>query len=230
MKKIYNIKILLLHILLLIAISKISIAEETIPIPPIRPDVMNVSPAYIKELKNRGKQQSLLTLPFTGENEREDQGDNQDEELDVSSDKKTVTAKNIVPVPTHKPLFNNIEPSSRSNNNSDIEQNETTLISFSLMPEQIALDENLEIFLKTRAIKLFNENKNLKMEIHAYAAAIKGEPHSDARISLARALKVRSFLINNDVAPNRLKLSTVGEKNSDSNPDRIDLIFIDTSK
>ncbi len=208
----YKLKTLCVTILLLVIASEVCLAQETIPIPKKRPTILSVSPAYIEELRNRGRV-ALLPLP--------DEAIIDEETLEPKPVEPIMMAN--IPVPSHKPLFNNIEPSSGGNN---IHQNETTIVSFTLMPEQISLDENLEDFLKTEAIDLFNNNKNLKMEIHAYATKTEGQPYSDVRISLARALKVRSFLIDNNVLPSRLKLKHA-DKN-ENNSDRIDLIFIET--
>ncbi len=218
----------------ILGLANISSAQEDVPIPPKRPDILNVSPAYIEELRNRGKKtqdkpDNLLPLPPPVVDSAPTYSEAETQIVDITQSIDLINlldpSNASIPLPAHKPSFNNIEPASGDNN--EIDENETTLISFVLKPEQIALDKNLEYFLKTHAIKSFNENSKLKMNIYAYATPIAGEPHSDVRISLARALKVRSFLINNDIAPNRLKLSPVGSDENNSNIDRIDLIFIE---
>ncbi len=221
--------------LLLIAmslLSKASFAEgDEIPIPPKRPAVLNVSPAYIEELRNRGrKKNSLIPLPGEIISDNSDKNKNNSKSIKHTAPAEVVIAvktkkapPSYIPTPRHKPIRSIDVESAR---------NETTLVSFSLMPEQSTLDDNLKIFLKTRAIDRFNENENLKMEIHAYATAIKGQPNSDVRIALARALKVRSFLIDNEVSPHRLKLIPMEAGNINKPPsnetlDRIDLVFIE---
>ncbi|MBI1301982.1 MAG: OmpA family protein [Alphaproteobacteria bacterium] len=248
-------------------------AEETIPIPHDRPDVLNVSPSYIKQLRERRAQEqqdlqgiqkeddSLLPLPNESDPQKTLDEKTKSEVLDIDShdlldvlenkpikkqkehptlkkEKKTkpiqgnVVADVTIPIPKRKPSeFNDIEPSAHGTKNTEsIEDNYSeTLVSFAMKPEQITLDESLKSFLNEHAVRLFQENKNLKMEIYAYATPIDGEIHSEVRISLARALEVRSFLISKNIPPNRLKLSPMGSDQKNDTDDRIDLLFIDRS-
>lgn len=219
--KIYTIKTIFLVFLISI-FPHMAMAEETIPTPTKRPPILNVSPAYIEELRNRGKPQQINEIDT-------DFGDKQETEMINITEAKTLVdildnTNNIikpeifVPRPAHKPLFPNIETS--------LGEDKTTLMSFFLKTEQIELDESLQDFLKTQAIKLFNENTNFEIEIHTYSTPIEGEPHSGDRISLARAFKVRSFLIKNGISPHRLKLRPMGIYKINNNSDRMDLLFI----
>ncbi len=222
----------------------IAYASESVPLPPKRPSKMSVSPAYIEELRNR----STLT-PKKVNNKGEE-----NPKTELESDIVRITSANLaeilegnpksknkpkqfIPTPSYKPeIFNNIEPAAAPTNTpeklakNDNADNQTTLVSFSLHPKQTNLDKNLELFLTKHAITLLRRNKELKMEIQAYATEIQGQPHSDVRISLARALEVRRFLISNNINPSRLKLSPEGKDNNSENSDRIDLLFIKKQK
>lgn len=288
---------------------------ETVPIPSKRPAVMNVSPSFIEELKNREqhkenskptetdskkqttdqnnkRKDSILPLPPPPKTIEEENNSKQSELVDLTPvellkvlgeehldkepptlpdltdlptkqmkkanqafgkemekvrQEKTEIAKTAdqikitkpafkkIPIPKHKPVqdaadeLNNIETSAGTDiqNDDNYEGDEnTTLVSFALKPEQIKLDPNLEMFLQEHALKLFHENKNMRMEIQAYATSVEGEQHSDVRISLARALEVRSFLIKNKIQASRLKLNPMGTDKSNATDNRIDLLFI----
>lgn len=125
----------------------------------------------------------------------------------------------LAPVPQNKPLLNNIEPSSGK------EDAQTTLVSFTLQPNQVSLDENLHYFLEKHALKILEQDKRLTIHINAYATGIEGEEYSDVRLSLARALEVRSFLIDRNVDASRLKLTPIGNAPNSGTKNRIDLIF-----
>lgn len=104
--------------------------------------------------------------------------------------------------------------------------NETALVSFALSPNQVTLDENIKQFLLKHAVKMFKKDPNLIMEIHAYASSEENKEYSDVRRSLARALEVRSFLLEQDIDPSRLKLTPFGQDKEKLTDDRIDLLFI----
>lgn len=103
---------------------------------------------------------------------------------------------------------------------------EKTLVSFSLKPSEISLDDSIIAFLNGHALNLFNEDKDMTMEINAYATPVANEEHSSVRISLARALEVRKWLMDNNISPSRLKLNTTRNDKDVQSDDRIDLIII----
>jgi len=104
--------------------------------------------------------------------------------------------------------------------------NEKALVSFTLDPEQITLDPNLKEFLLDHAMKQFKSDPDLRLEIHAYASTEDEQEYSDVRRSLARALEVRSFLLEQNIAPSRLKITPMGQDTDNVADDRIDLLFI----
>ena len=109
---------------------------------------------------------------------------------------------------------------------SKVNDNETALVSFTLEPEQVSLDPAMKGFLLEHAVKMFKDDSGLRMEIHAYASAEEGQIYSDVRRSLARALEVRSFLLEQNIDPSRLKLTPFGQDSGDTINNRIDLLFI----
>lgn len=135
-----------------------------------------------------------------------------------------------VPVPSRKPAFKAASVQvSEAEEISEQEDVETTLVSFTLPPEQVELNPELEDFLAHYALKVFRETPSVKMEIQAYATKINNQEYSDVRLSLARALEVRTFLINQNIAPSRLKITPMGRDTENAADDRIDLIFIGQS-
>ncbi len=104
--------------------------------------------------------------------------------------------------------------------------NEKALVSFTLDSKQILLDPNLKTFLLDHALKQFKSDPDLRLEIHAYASTESGQEFSDVRRSLARALEVRSFLLEQNIDPSRLKITPMGQDSDNTTDDRIDLLFI----
>ncbi len=224
---------------------------SNVPTPSQRPDILHVSPDYIEELKALHNIESPPTVadidtaappPSQAEAKQHNNnktvvyGSGSSEVTDINSKdimdiiNNTPNHKSDAPYPSRKPgaLVSDIEPAAHNKAapSKAAPTNEKTLVSFSIPPKEIKLDQSLQGFLETYALKLFNENPEMNMEIHAYATPVTGEKHSDVRISLARALEVRSFLINKNIAPGRLKLQPNGQDQDNSNDDRIDILFI----
>lgn len=135
---------------------------------------------------------------------------------------------NAIPVPKIKPnhahIYAQTEPAAAQESTQS--EREETLISFALEPQTIKLDDNIIAFLEGHALSLFEKNKNASMEINAYATPKPDEAHSAVRISLARALEVRKWLMDKGVSPSRLKLNHARDDRLISADDRIDLILI----
>lgn len=252
--------------------------EEFIPIPPRRPDVMNVSPEYIRELmkqkQNTSKAQnnttplpveeyynpdtppavfdSLINMPRqTAQNTTPQTLTNDGDliELDgvdiLNVLESGSLALNSPPIPPNKPVPNSPEILNTVQNTHLIDNDsldavsermnaflpaaggvEQSVVSFMLEDEQIYLSENLKIFLNEYALKMFNENSNLVMDIQAYAPLLDGQEYSDVRVSLARALEVRSYLLAHNISPSRLKISPMGRDKISDVHNRIDLVFL----
>ena len=207
---------------------------DTVPIPPRRPDVMNVSPSYIEQLMERSNSGSdvieadeLNTIPPSSANDEDFVFDDEDdlgilEDIDTESLLSAISpdvVEELVPIPLRKP----ITEASRTSKNASREK---ALISFVLKPDQIDLDPTLKQFLMNHAVGMFRNDPGLKMEIQAYATPEDDQAFSDVRRSLARALEVRSFLLSQNIEPTRLKLTPMGQDENNKSDNRIDLLFV----
>lgn len=218
--------------------------SEVIPVPPQRPKILKVSPAYIEELRRREMGNTLHISPEIDSEERES---SESETEHLSNQEKEPDYIPVPPKPPVRGISNNDalhqemidatkaeilkiigEPETKEKNPPpQAPEGNRTLISFSLPPQEIALNEQIRSFLTGHALPLFNKNQNFVMEINAYATPIAGEEYSEIRISLARALEIRKFLIEHNISPTRLKLNQMSADENISPDDRVDLILIE---
>jgi len=245
-------------------------AVNSVPIPPHRPKILDVSPAYIEQLMNQQEPGLYLPEPHISEPQEtqypadtpelpSEKDDTNPHSEGVYEDVQPAAGINsfIPPIPPAKPneipnisgiplndslqndLINAttqdilnivdkdaIQKQKADEEESDTENNDPTLISFSMPPRDIILGEDVRSFLSNHVIPLFQNNDSFILEINAYATPIEGENYSEIRISMARALEIRKFLMNNRIPASRLKLKHMGSDQNLLADDRIDLILI----
>ncbi len=76
--------------------------------------------------------------------------------------------------------------------------------------------------LKTLANGL-TKNKNLRLQLRAYAGGKSASPSRARRLSLSRALSVRSFLIENGIRSTRIDVRALGNKTAEKPVNRVDV-------
>jgi outer membrane protein OmpA-like peptidoglycan-associated protein len=69
-----------------------------------------------------------------------------------------------------------------------------------------------------------NADENLRVQLLAYASGTDDEASQARRISLSRALAVRSYLIKQGVRSTRMDVRALGNNVKDSPQDRVDII------
>jgi len=69
-----------------------------------------------------------------------------------------------------------------------------------------------------------SEDATLEVQLLAYAAGDEENASKARRLSLSRALAVRSFLIDQGVRSTRIEVRALGNKVPDGSPDRVDII------
>jgi outer membrane protein OmpA-like peptidoglycan-associated protein len=79
---------------------------------------------------------------------------------------------------------------------------------------------------KLRALlPLLSGDDHRRIQVRAYASGEKGSKSSARRISLSRALSVRSFLMDNGVKPARVDVRAMGTETDRAPLDRVDILF-----
>jgi outer membrane protein OmpA-like peptidoglycan-associated protein len=68
------------------------------------------------------------------------------------------------------------------------------------------------------------EDATLEVELLAYAAGDEDNASKARRLSLSRALAVRSFLIDQGVRSTRIEVRALGNKVPEGAPDRVDIV------
>lgn len=74
-------------------------------------------------------------------------------------------------------------------------------------------------------LPILKEDQNRRLAVHAYASGEDGSKSSARRISLSRALAVRSFLMDNGVKPTRVDVRALGLETDRKPLERVDLVF-----
>jgi outer membrane protein OmpA-like peptidoglycan-associated protein len=98
-----------------------------------------------------------------------------------------------------------------------------TDLSIDFAGESVDLDSVAEGKLKN-VIQQMNAADNM-LQVRAYATGQDGSKSSARRISLSRALAVRSYLMDNGIKPHRVNVRALGSETDRSPVDRVDLIF-----
>lgn len=85
-------------------------------------------------------------------------------------------------------------------------------------------DENTRM-LAPQIAKL-ERDEDLKLRIVAYAGGQGGSSISARRMSLSRALAVRSYLMDRGISASRLEVRALGNRSQDGPPDRVDTTVV----
>ena len=85
------------------------------------------------------------------------------------------------------------------------------------------LNTTQKSILKSNAIMLLNQDKKKRINILAYAASENDDEGAARRASLARALSVRQYLVDNNIPPARIDLKALGNATKTTPKDRVDI-------
>ena len=87
------------------------------------------------------------------------------------------------------------------------------------------LPEAAKADLKALATRLVKE-ENLRVQLLAYASSTEQGASQARRLSLSRALAVRSYLIEQGVSSTRMDVRALGDKSEETPADRVDLVLV----
>ena len=71
-----------------------------------------------------------------------------------------------------------------------------------------------------------NASKSERVQLIAFASAEERSEAKARRLSLSRALEVRSYLIRKGIASTRIDVRALGNQASSGSPDRVDLAIV----
>ena len=75
-------------------------------------------------------------------------------------------------------------------------------------------------------IRQMIDNENTRLQLRAYAKAVDETKSTARRLSLSRALAVRSYLMDQGVSPARVDVRALGAETDHTPLDRVDIVFI----
>ena len=87
------------------------------------------------------------------------------------------------------------------------------------------LDPNRKQSLDT-IVEHMNTNDSLRLQLRSYAASADGSQSSARRISLARAIEIRKYIMDKGIRPTRIDVRALGDKTDQTPIDRIDMVFV----
>lgn len=146
-----------------------------------------------------------------------------------SADKATITtskAPELAPVtaPATVPVITAPQPPSQApiptTNISPLDQ-----FSLEFSPGSTDLTADQRELLLQNVIKTLTQDSALRVQILSYASRMDGAESSARRVSLSRALAVRSYLLENKITPSRIDVRALSDNTTETPADRMDLEF-----
>jgi outer membrane protein OmpA-like peptidoglycan-associated protein len=105
---------------------------------------------------------------------------------------------------------------------------EQEFLSFAFEKGQQNIDHGLKQILEDQAVDMLMNNPGWRVQIQSFAAPSSEKDQASARrISLSRALELRSFLIEKGIQSRRMDVRALGMQTDRTPADRIDLVFFD---
>ncbi|MFT5539068.1 MAG: outer membrane protein OmpA-like peptidoglycan-associated protein [Alphaproteobacteria bacterium] len=146
----------------------------------------------------------------------------------VPAPRTTVASSNLTP-PSPPPAVANIpkqtaaRPTAPEETGGAIGAGTTRMIAFGAGITAVPAAAEATLNAAAKALK---GNQELRVQLKAYAASSKDGESRARRVSLTRALGVRSFLIKQGVQPTRIDVRALGSKVPSGSPDRVDLSVV----
>jgi outer membrane protein OmpA-like peptidoglycan-associated protein len=89
------------------------------------------------------------------------------------------------------------------------------------------LDSNVTSVLQAQVLPLLKDHPSWKLQIQSFASPTDNEPISARKVSLSRALAVRSWLLDKGLEPRRMEVRALGLETDRDPLDRLDMVLID---
>lgn len=174
------------------------------PLPPRRPDIMNAGPDYTARFVRKSEQSDVPAMPAVPAGKV-------DAEVLYRAPTTSVTGNDSVPGEPDKP------------DGEDADETAPLVLLFDRGEDSIS-DEHIYT-LTARALPTLLTNGGVRATVSAYALPADESRSSARRVSLNRALAVRTFLIDKGIDPERLEVQALGSETDREPVDRVDIVF-----
>jgi hypothetical protein len=211
-------------------IFKYPAAGPSVPIPPHRPRIINASKSFLEKARANV---SAEKAPNTKPKSIEKKSKNADLERDYLNSK--------LENPTAEEVLASIDSSAGGKESATTKNHAGSeempqgaaaplgavdnIVSLGYLPGISQLPEKLKPDLEEEIDSRRKGKRGVRIEIQAYASGTDNSQSSARRISLARALELRSFMIAMNIDPRSIDIRALGD-NTDIKPtDRVDIVF-----
>lgn len=100
---------------------------------------------------------------------------------------------------------------------------EDLALNFDVGSSDLALDTQQKL---DNVIEQMIDNDGLRLQLRAYAKSTDETKSSARRLSLSRALAVRSYLMDHNISPARVDVRALGSETDRTPLDRVDVVFV----
>jgi outer membrane protein OmpA-like peptidoglycan-associated protein len=102
---------------------------------------------------------------------------------------------------------------------------ESSMVSIEFKPNLSDLNADQKSILDSDVLPRLKKEKNLRLQIQAFASSTKDGKSTARRLSLSRALSLRSYLLEKGFTPDRMDIRALGDNTLEKPMDRVDLVF-----
>ncbi len=129
--------------------------------------------------------------------------------------------------PEETPAVPAEEPDASANN---VLAHAMQVLTFPFMPGSTEMDQDSRRLFDDQAVTLMKGNPDIRVQVQAYATPSDEGQSSARRLSLTRAMTVRSYLIEHEIDPRRIDIRALGEQTGPGPQDRVDLVFVNKNE
>ena len=140
----------------------------------------------------------------------------------IKSDAPAMNAKTLSEKPARKnPVVTAATPPVKKN-----EKLTASMLSIEYKPGVTDVQKDHKEIIEAEILPKLRQDKNSRLQILAYASASEEGQSSARRLSLARSMELRAYILEQDIRPSRIDIRALGDKTQEKPVDRVDLRFI----
>lgn len=196
-------------------------AASLAPLPPQRPKTFHASKSFVAQAR-KDFLKTMDTEPSAASKINEKEG--------ISTD---ITEKdplfNALLTPSAEDVLSTID-NAKKKPPRDQKQDNDYKISIEYQTGESAMPEHWQSSLSREIQDRDARLSSRRLEIQGFATTNGQDENSARRLSLSRVLGIRSYLISNNIDPDRIDIRPMGDRTSLEPKDRVDILFIEEDK